>query len=285
MSNQDGNFGTLRSMLEIQTQLREQAEKYNKEAKTLLVGLLETYCPEEVDRRMKAGEPFDSLPIRTLGDLLREKIGEQLARAETILAGRGSEVDQMEAALATAKRDREELRTAQERIKELETENRQLRTEFATYRQSVPTAAPVAEKATASVSSTEKPSSATTVDESGAGGKTEEPSAEQSWAGEPDWMERWKASANFERDSKCLKLIGETGLSRRPLIESKLAEAFGIKAAGGSINNLLRRMRDLSLIEIMQPWEPGSKPASRGSYPDIVRLTDRGRAAYTYTFF
>ena len=54
----------------------------------------------------------------------------------------------------------------------------------------------------------------------------------------PDWMIAWRQSETFERDARILTMIGETSLSRRPLIDLQAAELLGIKKASGSIGCL-----------------------------------------------
>ena len=49
------------------------------------------------------------------------------------------------------------------------------------------------------------------------------------------WMVDWWQTETFERDSAILKMIAETGLARRPLIEAQAAEMLGGKKPGGSI--------------------------------------------------
>ena len=46
------------------------------------VGLLETFAPDEVDQRLKAGRPLDSLPVDELEQLARQHIGNQLHQAK-----------------------------------------------------------------------------------------------------------------------------------------------------------------------------------------------------------
>jgi hypothetical protein len=96
---------------------------------------------------------------------------------------------------------------------------------------------------------------------------------------EPPWMAKWRESETFERDAGVLKLIAETGLARRPIIESQVAALLGIKKAGGSIQSLIGRLVDLKLIEIFRPWENAGS-SSGGRFPDLICLTDHGRLAY-----
>ena len=96
---------------------------------------------------------------------------------------------------------------------------------------------------------------------------------------EPEWMVAWRQSETFERDASILKMIGETGLARRPLIDAQAAEILGIKKAGGSIQALMSRLAGLNLVVIFRPWEADGA-GTGGRFPDLVRLTDRGQMAF-----
>jgi hypothetical protein len=88
-----------------------------------------------------------------------------------------------------------------------------------------------------------------------------------------------RETETFERDASILKILGETGLSRRPEIEEKAVEALGIKKAGGSIQALFARLTNHGLIEIFRPWKKEGTGVS-GRSPDLFRLTDLGRLAF-----
>jgi len=69
----------LRQLLSIQTDLREQAETRWRKAQCVLVSLLETFAPEEVDQRLKNGRPLD-LCRWTSEQLVRQQVGNRLHR-------------------------------------------------------------------------------------------------------------------------------------------------------------------------------------------------------------
>ena len=85
MAADDITLENLRQLLHIQTELREQAETRGRKAQRVLVGLLETFAPDEVDQRLKAGRPLDSLPVEELEQLVRQHIGNQLHQAQALL--------------------------------------------------------------------------------------------------------------------------------------------------------------------------------------------------------
>jgi hypothetical protein len=92
-------------------------------------------------------------------------------------------------------------------------------------------------------------------------------------------MSKWRRADTFDRDSTILKMIGEKGHSRRPIIETHAAEILGIKKPGGSIQSLIARLVRLDLIDIYRPWK-SEGAGTGGRYPDLVRLIDKGNLAY-----
>ena len=92
-------------------------------------------------------------------------------------------------------------------------------------------------------------------------------------------MVDWRKAETFERDAKVLRLLGESGLSRRPLVEQQAAERLGIRKAGGSLRALISRLENLGLVEVFHPWD-ASGAKTGGRMPDLLRLTERGGLAY-----
>jgi hypothetical protein len=78
MAGEEITLDNLRQLLSIQTELREQAETHWRKAQRVLVSLLETFAPEEVDLRLKSGRPLDHLPVDELEQLVRQQVGNRL---------------------------------------------------------------------------------------------------------------------------------------------------------------------------------------------------------------
>jgi hypothetical protein len=265
MASDDITIENLRQLLHIQTELREQAETRGRKAQRVLVGLLETFAPDEVDQRLKSGRPLDSLPVEELEQLVRQHIGNQLNQAQVLLK------DSQNAKTLQHNRDQlDKLRSQYESLREenarlvgqvvsLETERNNLLNQV-TALQSVSSAF------------SEQGSN---IEET----KSTDAEKENDKPPEPDWMVAWRQSETFERDARILTMIGKTGLARRPLIEAQAAEMFGIKKAGGSIQALLSRLGELKLIETFRPWEADGA-GTGGRYPDLVRLAERGQIAF-----
>ena len=267
MAANEITLDTLRQLLHIQTELRDQAETRWRKAQRAMLGLLETYAPEEVDQRLKTGQAVDSLQVDELELLIRQSIGAKISKSKTESDANTAiiELPGLQDRLSIA---REELRASKvqntaltEQVQTLESENFSLQSQLAALQQVRRKTPPGAE---ISPTGNREPS---------ASGKESTPPPE------PEWMEKWRQAETFERDAGILKMIGETGLARRPLIEAQTAEKLGIKKAGGSIHALLDRLEDQSLIEFYRPWD-GKGAGSGGKFPDLARLTEQGRLAY-----
>ena len=265
MAADDITVENLRQLLHIQTELREQAETRGRKAQRVLVGLLETFAPDEVDQRLKTGRPLDSLPVEELEQLVRQHIGNQLHQAQALLKDSQSAKnlqhlrDQLDKLRSQYELLREENARLAGQVVSLEAERNRLLNQVAALQSVSPVLSEERskkdeEKLVVTEKSDDRPP-------------------------EPDWMMDWRQSETFERDARILTMIGETGLARRPLIEAQAAEMFGIKKAGGSIQALLSRLGELKLIETFRPWEADGA-GTGGRFPDLVRLAERGQMAY-----
>jgi hypothetical protein len=262
MAANDVTIENLRQLLHIQTELREQAETRWRKAQRLLVGLLETFAPDEVDQRLKAGYPLDHLPVDELEHLVRQQVGNRLHNYQSLLndsqtaqrvQNLRSQVEKLIPQVDELRKDNQEL---QNRINHLEAEKIDLLNQISALQavSKVDQEAPITDR-NASLE------------------------YHEGLPPEPAWMGSWRKTETFERDAGVLKIIAETGLARRPLIEAQAAELFGIKKAGGSIQALLTRVVDLHLIETFRPWT-AEGAGTGGRYPDLIRLSDQGRLAY-----
>lgn len=262
MAGEEITIDNLRQLLSIQTDLREQAETRWRKAQRVLVSLLETFAPEEVDQRLKNGRPLDHLPVDELELLVRQQVGNRLHHVQRLLndsqtAQRVQNLrDQLEKLIAQNEELQKENKQLQDRINRLEAEKIDLLDQLAALR---------------AVSQEQRQTTAEQELDNSAHDGSDPP--------EPVWMASWRQAETFERDAGILKLIAETGLARRPVIEAQAAELLGIKKAGGSIQALMTRLEDLHLIERFRPWT-AEGAGTGGKFPDLVRLTDQGRLAY-----
>jgi hypothetical protein len=265
MAGEEITVDQLRQLLGVQADLRQQAESRWQQAQRILVSLLESFAPEEVERRLKSGQPLDSMKVDELGQLISLQINVRLRKAQEVTneSGNSEELQALKSQLLTIQSEIDRLRLENSHFS---SETRNLREErdglinqLAALRQ-------------VSVDQAQK-----TVPAPNGHHRTE--STRLDGAPEPDWMATWRKADSFERDAAILRLLGETGLARRPLIELRAAERLGIRKAGGSLQALFNRLDTLHLIEIFRPWD-NSGAKTGGRTPDLLRLSEHGRLAY-----
>ena len=241
----------LRQLLGVQADLRQQAERRWQAAQRALVALLEAYAPEEVDRRLKSGQPLDSLGVEELGLLLRQS----LSAIPKPIAADPALKEQLQASQAELAAQRTANQSLVEKAQSLSAERDSLQAQLTALQQSAPV---IIQHVPYS-----QPSDSDSV----------------ATAPQPEWMVDWRKAETFERDAKVLRLLGESGLSRRPLVEQQAAERLGIRKAGGSLRALISRLENLGLVEVFHPWDT-SGAKTGGRMPDLLRLTERGGLAY-----
>ena len=96
---------------------------------------------------------------------------------------------------------------------------------------------------------------------------------------EPGWMVEWRKKTTFDRDAAILSVIGETGISRRPLIIQLAAPRMGVKPENSAIVDAINRIERRNLIEKLDLFEKRGSETG-GVLPYLYRLTDQGRQAY-----
>ena len=67
MAGEEITVDQLRQLLGVQADLRQQAESRWQQAQRILVSLLESFAPEEVERRLKSGQPLGQPESRRAG--------------------------------------------------------------------------------------------------------------------------------------------------------------------------------------------------------------------------
>jgi hypothetical protein len=265
MAGEEITVNQLRQLLGVQADLRQQAESRWQQAQRIFVSLLESFAPEEVERRLKNGQPLDNLKVDELGQLISQQINTRLHKVQEVTNGTGNSEDlqALKSQILTIQGEMDRLRVENNHLaaetRNLSEERDGLINQLAALQQ-------------VSASQAQKPVPAPN-------GHHPAESIRQNNAPEPDWMTAWRKAETFERDSTILRMLGETGLARRPLIEQQAAERLGIRKAGGSLQALFNRLQELHLIEIFRPWD-NSGAKTGGRTPDLVRLTEHGRLAY-----
>ena len=265
MAGEEITVDQLRQLLGVQADLRQQAESRWQQSQRILVSLLESFAPEEVEKRLKSGQPLDSLKVDELGQLISQQINTRLRKAQELKndAGNGDELRASKSQLLTIQGEMDRLRVEN---RHLASETQNLRDE----RNGLVNQLAALQQVSASQVQKDVPAP---------NGHHSTGSTRLDGPPEPDWMLVWRKTETFERDSTVLCLLGETGLARRPLIEQQAAERLGIRKAGGSLQALFNRLEGLQLIELFRPWD-NSGAKTGGRTPDLVRLSEHGRLAY-----
>ena len=96
---------------------------------------------------------------------------------------------------------------------------------------------------------------------------------------EPTWMMDWRKKTTFDRDTSIICLIGETAISRRPLIIHLAASRMGVKPENSAIVDAINRVEKRDLIEKLEIFEKRGSETG-GVNPYLYRLTEQGRQAY-----
>ncbi len=263
MAGEEITVDQLRQLLGVQAELRQKAESRWQQAQRALVFLLESFAPEEVDRRLKGGQPLDSLKVDELSQLISQQINSRLRKSQDGKVGNGEDMQALKIQILTVQGEMDRLKAENRRLaaetQALRDERDGLNNQLAALRQ-------------VSSIQVQKPVPAPN-------GHHPEELSRKDGAPEPDWMVAWRKAETFERDAAVLRILGETGLARRPLIELQAAERLGIRKAGGSLQALFNRLEGMHLIELFRPWDNSGARAG-GRTPDLVQLSEHGRLAY-----
>jgi hypothetical protein len=101
---------------------------------------------------------------------------------------------------------------------------------------------------------------------------------------EPEWMVEWRKKTTFEKDSEVLKVIGETGYSRRMVIIQLVAARLGKNPNNTSLIDAVNRLgggaeKGLDLVERIDVFDKQGSELG-GALPILLHLTDKGKHAF-----
>lgn len=239
----------LRQLLTIQNNLNDGLQSRLNRIKNRLVELVYRYSPQESDQQARAGQP----PETHSEEALIEKLQILLERAKnadqpTVASPAGEPIQHIQA----------RLRQAEERVQRLEQEKQQLNEQLELVRNQMNALKQVSEQMKA-----EGPVPAVQ-------GK---PLGEVS--APPDWLTEWKNGRGYENEERVIRLIGESGLARRPALVALAQKVYQMGAS--SFHYSLDRLMERGMVEKAGPVE---KTASIGI--DLLILTDLGKTAYQH---
>ena len=258
-------IANLRSLLQVQTGLRDQAEKRAHEALVAFQDLLQTLLPEETEKLHRAGGTIESLPLSQLAEILKARsrqIVSDLAKLQR------PQIENAEEIITKAYRQntllRGDLRRIKEALAEAVAENNRLRSENEAYKKSKGKKAEGEPEARRPAVAAAPPP----------------PIPADLPSDEPEWMVRWRASKHFDQDAQALQLVGRTGLARRPEIERELGKLFNVGENSSTQPRVIQRLEEeQGLVRVERPFQNRGS-SSGGSHPNLILLTDRGRQAY-----
>jgi hypothetical protein len=226
-----------------------------------LVSFLTLLDPDTIEKWIKSGKTLAQLDDRfvqmRVTDLLKS------LREKAFLPACGSGEDGQKAVRDLENQNRE-LRgafdQAKRRIAELEQENRSLRAQNSVQAQ-------VEQLVQKDI---QNPANAK---------DAEDASPVTKGIAEPAWMVDWRKKTSFDRDTSIISVMGETGISRRPLIIHLAASRMGVKPENSAIVDAINRVEKRALIEKLDLFEKRGSETG-GVNPYLYRLTEQGRQAY-----
>lgn len=229
-----------------------------------LVSFLTLLDPEFIENWIKSGKSLSKLDDRFVQMRVTELLKALHDKAIRTAKPGDGQVKSLQAQLEKVNREKgelaDEMNRAKSKLQEVERENLNLRAQIAVNQQVQKL---IETKAPAPISTDNAPG---------------ELPLDRGMA-EPDWMNEWRSKKTFERDSRILGLIGETGISRRPLLVKMIAQRLGLNPDNSAIGDAINRIADRDLIERIDLFvRRGSETG--GVLPFFYRLTEKGRQAY-----
>jgi hypothetical protein len=94
-----------------------------------------------------------------------------------------------------------------------------------------------------------------------------------------EWIQSWQKSPTYEREAALVKLMGDTGECRRNKLADELAQQLSIQPRSASIGRYIQNLADAEVISIQE-----TARIARGSAPEVLLLTEKGRDIYRSLF-
>jgi len=237
----------LRQLLIIQSELNDGLQGRLLRIKNRLVGLVYQYAPQEADQQARTGQP----PETQSEEILVERIG--------VLLERGKNTNRPTAAPLsneTIQQIQMRLRQSEDRVQSLEQEKQRLNEQLEAARNQIT----AVQQASDQVCREEILPTVVT--------KPQSPIVDA-----PDWYREWQNSRGYENDERVIRLLGDSGLARRPVLVA-LAEKI-YQMGTSSFHYALDRLIERGMVEKAAPIE---KTASVSI--NLLLLTELGKSAY-----
>jgi hypothetical protein len=94
-----------------------------------------------------------------------------------------------------------------------------------------------------------------------------------------EWIQSWQKAPTYEREAALIKLMGDTGECRRTKLADELAQQLSIQSRSASIGRYIQNLAKAEVISIQE-----TARIARGSAPEILLLTEKGRDIYRSLF-
>ncbi len=94
-----------------------------------------------------------------------------------------------------------------------------------------------------------------------------------------EWMQSWQKAPTYEREAALVKLMGDTGECRRNKLAENLARQLSIEPRSASIGRYIQNLAEAEVISIQE-----TARIARGSAPEVLLLTEKGRDIYRSLF-
>lgn len=238
----------LRQLLAIQNALNEGLQGRLQRIKNRLTDLIYQYAPQEADQQARAGQPLETYSEEALLDRIQVILERnKLAHPPSANTAAHEAIQQVQA----------RLKQSEAQVQQLEQEKRQLIEQLEAARNqlnAIQQATDQTKRAEVVLPVIYQPETAQT----------------------PDWFREWQAGRGYENEERVTRLIGESGLARRPAIVALAQKVYQMGAS--SFHYSLDRLIERKMIEKAAPVE---KTAS--IVIDLLILTELGKAAYQQT--
>ena len=237
----------LRQLLSIQNELNEGLQGRLQRVKNRLVELIYQYAPQEADQQARAGQP----PEIQSDEALVERIQVLLERGKSLSSSR-----MVTPPTEALQQVQSRLKQTEDQVRRLEQEKQQLVEQLDAFKNQL-NAIQQVNGQTNREEVLPKPVV-----------KPQQPHSDT-----PDWFTDWQNGRGYENEERLIRLIGSSGLARRPSLVALAQKSYQMGAS--SFHYSLDRLIERGMV---QKAEPVEKTASVSI--DLLMLTELGRDAY-----
>jgi hypothetical protein len=242
----------LRQLLSIQTGLSDGLKAQQAKVRARMVEMVYQNLPEEADQLARTTRPIESLS----DEEILERIGQSLERNQ-VRSGQpaGGET------LADAVRQRDaQIEALRGLVSQLQTEKERLEQQVIQMNHRLEATQQILNQSQAAQSNNQPLDT-----------------------GSPEWFHAWKGARGFENEANIIRLMGDTGLSRRPALVDQAKKIYQISLS--TFHYVLDRLIERGLVKKdgvdgQKREEMAAPNEEKTLHIDILLLTDLGTDAY-----